>query len=106
MQAVGKGGLHSCGKQVAETLPVETEIANKKGTVSLITGTSEFFFNLEDHLEWNGSFTAWGEVADEKSWGVLDTLVSLPTRQETHPSGTVLRILLDNVVFAVSIQKT
>lgn len=103
--ALIQGGLYSCGKQVSETLPIEAEIANRKGTVSLITGTSEFFFNLEDHLEWNGSFTAWGEVADEKSWRVLNTLVSLPTRQEKHPSGTVLRILLDNVVFSVSLRK-
>eukprot|EP00250_Pteridium_aquilinum_P016305 c23039_g1_i2 orf=513-1160(-) len=103
--ALIQGGLHSCGKQFAETLPIEAEMANRKGTVSLITGTSEFFFNLEDHLEWNGSFTAWGEVADERSWQVLNTLVSLPTRQEKHPVGTVMRILLKEVVFSVSLRK-
>jgi cyclophilin family peptidyl-prolyl cis-trans isomerase len=25
-------------------------------------GTSEFFFSLEDHPEWNGSFSVWGKV--------------------------------------------
>ncbi|MCO5582733.1 hypothetical protein L7F22_036632 [Adiantum nelumboides] len=101
--ALLQGGF--CGRQSATTLPVESEIANAKGTVSLITGTKEFFFNLEDHLEWNGSFTAWGEIAGERSWQVLKTLVSLPTRQERHPVGTVMRMLLKEVTFSVSLQR-
>ncbi|KAI5056615.1 hypothetical protein GOP47_0028433 [Adiantum capillus-veneris] len=101
--ALVQGGF--CGTQSATTLPVESEMANAKGTVSLIMGTKDFFFSLEDHLEWNGSFTAWGEITGEKSWEVLKTIVALPTRQQRHPTGTVMRMLLKEVTFSVSLQK-
>jgi cyclophilin family peptidyl-prolyl cis-trans isomerase len=98
-----KGGLFSCGRQENKELPLEPKLNNSKGAVSLITGTSEFFFSLEDHPEWNGSFSVWGKVVGARSWRVLERLVALPTRQEIHPSGTTLRILLKPVVFKARI---
>jgi hypothetical protein len=101
--ALLQGGLFSCGRQENKELPLEPKLNNSKGAVSLITGTSEFFFSLEDHPEWNGSFSVWGKVVGARSWRVLERLVALPTRQEIHPSGTTLRILLKPVVFKARI---
>lgn len=99
--ALLQGGLYSCGRQENKELPLETKLDNSKGTVALITGTSEFFFSVEDHHEWNGSFSVFGTVTGEPSWRALERLVALPTRQEIHPSGTVMRILLKPVIFKV-----
>jgi len=103
--ALLQGGLYSCGRQENKELPLETKLSNSKGTVSLITGTSEFFFSLEDHHEWDGSFSVFGKVVGDSSWRVLERLVALPTRQEVHPSGTVMRILVKPVVFKVKIEQ-
>jgi hypothetical protein len=43
------------------------------------------------------------QVVGARSWRVLERLVALPTRQEIHPSGTTLRILLKPVVFKARI---
>lgn len=103
--ALIQGGLYSCGRQENKELPLETKLDNSKGTVALITGTSEFFFSLEDHHEWNGSFSVFGTVIGEPSWRTLEQLVALPTRQEVHPSGTVMRILEKPVMFKASIER-
>ncbi|KAL3683924.1 hypothetical protein R1sor_001946 [Riccia sorocarpa] len=97
--ALVQGGLYSCGRQETKNLPVETALKNTKGAVSLITGTSEFFFNLEAHPEWDGSFSVFGRVAGTESWNTLRRLVKSPTRQETHSSGTILRMLISPVPF-------
>ncbi|KAJ7266492.1 hypothetical protein O6H91_Y402500 [Diphasiastrum complanatum] len=97
--ALVQGGLYSCGRQQSIDLPLEPLMNNTHGTTSLITGTSEFFFNLEDHPEWDGSFSVWGKVVGDESIQVLKYIANLPTRQEVHPSGTVMRILLKEVIF-------
>ncbi|XP_057815732.2 peptidyl-prolyl cis-trans isomerase ppi1 isoform X2 [Cryptomeria japonica] len=83
--ALVQGGLYSCGRQQSIVLPTEPVLHNN--------GTSEFFFNLEDHHEWDKSFNVWGTIFDEASLAVLQKIVALPTYQEDHPSGTVMRIL-------------
>lgn len=47
----------------------------------------------------------WVQVVGDSSWRVLERLVALPTRQEVHPSGTVMRILVKPVVFKVKIEQ-
>lgn len=44
-------------------------------------------------------------MVGDSSWRVLERLVALPTRQEAHPSGTVMRILFKPVVFKVKIEQ-
>lgn len=100
--ALVQGGAYSCGKQASNKLPVESLLQVKKWTVALIAGTSEFFFSLGDHPDWDGAFSIWGEVLDEKSQKVLEKIVGLPTKQEKHPTGTVLRILVEGVKFSFS----
>lgn len=102
--ALVQGGLYSCGRQEDNKLPLETTLDNSKGTVAIITGTSEFFFSLDDHHEWNGSFSVFGKVIGGPSWRALERLVALPTKQEVHPSGTVMRILVQPVNFKVTIE--
>eukprot|EP00850_Spirogloea_muscicola_P004851 SM000021S06484 [mRNA] locus=s21:557759:559528:- [translate_table: standard] len=98
--ALVQGGAYSCGKQQANDIAVEPKLKLTRGTVALITGTSEFFISLEAHPDWDGSFT----LKRRESWETLDKIVALPTRQETHPSGTVLRILVDGVTFNASVR--
>ncbi|KAG6550764.1 hypothetical protein Mapa_007668 [Marchantia paleacea] len=102
--ALVQGGLYSCGRQETKNLPVETAVNNTKGAVSLITGTSEFFFNLEAHPEWDGSFSVFGKVVGFESWNVLRRIVALPTRQEAHSSGTILRMLQSPVPFKTRLE--
>ncbi|XP_024519085.1 uncharacterized protein LOC112342082 isoform X1 [Selaginella moellendorffii] len=119
--ALVQGGLFSCGKQQDVDLPVESRWKHTKGTVSLITvgflftsvslltsfdfqRTSEFFFSLEDHPEWDGSFSVWGKVASASGFSALERIAALPTHQEVHPSGTVMRILSKEVTFSLALK--
>eukprot|EP00897_Mesotaenium_endlicherianum_P002404 jgi/Mesen1/2191/ME000152S01274 len=101
--ALVQGGAYNCGRQQEHKLPVEFDLPVTTWSplcqVADAQGTSEFFFSLGDHSEWNGAFSVWGEVADEESRSVLRTIVGLPTKQESHPTGTVLRILVEPVPF-------
>ncbi|KAL2635888.1 hypothetical protein R1flu_007367 [Riccia fluitans] len=97
--ALVQGGLYSCGRQETKNLAVETALRNTKGAISLITGTSEFFFNLEAHPDWDGSFSVFGRVVGSESWNTLLRIVRSPTRQEAHTSGTILRMLINPVPF-------
>lgn len=45
------------------------------------------------------------QVVEPASLSVLDTLIRLPTAQEKHPSGTVLRILKTPVLFNASLSR-
>lgn len=102
--ALVQGGLYSCGRQQSIVLPPERVLQNTVGTVALITGTSEFFFNLEDHHDWDKSFNVWGTIFNEESLVVLQKIVALPTYQEEHPSGTVMRILETPVEYTVKLE--
>ncbi|XP_024524521.1 uncharacterized protein LOC112344306 [Selaginella moellendorffii] len=102
--ALVQGGLFSCGKQQDVDLPVESRWKHTKGTLSLITRTSEFFFSLEDHPEWDGSFSVWGKVASASGFSALERIAALPTHQEVHPSGTVMRILSKEVTFSLALK--
>lgn len=97
--ALVQGGAYSCGRQQSHAIPVEPGLPVRAGAVCLIGGTSEFFFSLGDHPEWDKSFTVFGTFDDIVSQKVLEMIVAQPTRQEKHPSGTVLRVLEDAVRF-------
>ncbi|MEM1423576.1 MAG: peptidylprolyl isomerase, partial [Planctomycetota bacterium] len=76
----------------------EPGISNVRGTIALAklgndpnSGTSQFFFNLDDNSSnldnQNGGFTVFGEALDEESLAVIDAIAALETFDASVTSG-------------------
>ena len=79
--------------------PVTNEpgISNTRGTLALArvggqenSGTSQFFFNLQDNTGLDGvdgGFTVFGEVAGDDGLSILDQIAAVPTFRGAAPFG-------------------
>ena len=79
------------------TVTNEPGISNTRGTIALArvggqenSGTSQFFFNLDDNLFLDGvdgGFTVFGEVVDEAGLSIIDQIAAVPTFAAAPPYG-------------------
>jgi cyclophilin family peptidyl-prolyl cis-trans isomerase len=85
-------------------MPHEGSLPIQRGSVCMISGSSDFFISLGDHRGWEGSMTVFGQVEPQIILQRVMPILERPHHNFKHPTfGTVMSMLDTPLAFRLSI---